>query len=404
MARTNRGVYKERAALLKRCLITVVSIAFAVGGLAIVRYQAAAWQPDTTQEEQLPPLPDSLLRYASARVEAIQPICVKEKVLPNVFLLGAQKAGTTEMYHVLEPSGIRNMMHFAIHNWQPPQAKKEWHVFDTGMGMETWSMQEVAKHWYSMLPSCLGQTLAPLPDYKGHDAPINLSADVRLADYTPRNLCLTDVDDLQVDGPSSIDLPYTLHYLYGVEAARIRFMVQLREPLSRMQSSFYMLKRNTPRLVDRPTFREQLRFVLNLLDEGTVHRYLWRSLYGRHLEGWFTYFHPGQFSIVPYRYLNDKYYDTDVVCRDLSSHLQHQLKCELFKRPNKGGQRHLYPAVDEDVPVYLLSRARSGLANETARLEAVLIFAQDHGATMPHLDRDAPHLLAEVRAWLQEGW
>eukprot|EP00971_Amphidinium_carterae_P068626 1358890-Amphidinium_carterae.1 len=52
--------------------------------------------------------------------QAIQLICWHGKVLPNVYLLGAQKAGTTAMSGLLARSGIENILHFAEHQWQPP--------------------------------------------------------------------------------------------------------------------------------------------------------------------------------------------------------------------------------------------------------------------------------------------
>mmetsp|Transcript_27547 Transcript_27547/g.50453 ORF Transcript_27547/g.50453 Transcript_27547/m.50453 type:complete len:429 (+) Transcript_27547:107-1393(+) len=346
----------------------------------------------------------------------IKRICWRHKVLPNVFVLGAQKAGTSFMADVLRASGVVNVQDYAP---KINRYKKEWHFFDKAMWLRRkgqWNFQSVAKAWYGSFPDCGTKV------WRSHrtERSVSLqSASLRLADFTPVNLCLTNpghwygsripvaIQSTRFNA-TAIDLPLTLSHLYGAASGQVRFIVQLREPLARMQSAWYMHGRQGKGR-RFPKFRQELRFVLKQWSNSIIDEGLWRGLYGRQLQAWFVHFHASQFSIIPYRYMNSLHYDTAVVCRAIAGHLKHPLRCSHFKRlartfTKRSGKSH-HPSLETDVPPDLLSQVWDKLSNETKLLEAALKHAHQRGAVMPYLHPGVKaELLQTVRTWLQRGW
>eukprot|EP00971_Amphidinium_carterae_P035733 703300-Amphidinium_carterae.1 len=77
-----------------------------------------------------------------------------------------------------------------------------------------------------------------------------------------------------------------------------------------------------------------------------------------------------QFAILPYRYLMA---NASAICRVLSAHLNHSLSC---KHQTGASDVHSHPSLEEEMGYDRLVHARTLLSNETARLVAVLVYAQ----------------------------
>eukprot|EP00971_Amphidinium_carterae_P178012 3530332-Amphidinium_carterae.1 len=151
-------------------------------------------------------------------------VCQKGKLIPNVYILGAMKAGTTMMAYLLDESGCHHMSR----PWK--KDAKEWHFFDeheTSMRHMRNSMKRA--YWLRALPKC------------GKNAG---KASVRLGDWTPLNLAMTQHGKYKLRRPlTTVDLPPLLHFFYGVSAAHVRFIVMTREPVSRMHSELWSRRR-----------------------------------------------------------------------------------------------------------------------------------------------------------------
>eukprot|EP00438_Fugacium_kawagutii_P003111 Skav210393 [mRNA] locus=scaffold1526:444852:447288:- [translate_table: standard] len=142
------------------------------------------------------------------------------------------------------------------------------------------------------------------------------------------------------------DLPPALRVTYGKDFARVRFVVLLREPVSRVQSLLYQFQGHHAREARRMKFnpgnhlREELRA---FVDDQVVPYNIWHGLYGRHLLEWFFYWPSSQFMVVPYRYVTSQ---AHTVCQSLKQHLTIQMNCSsLFDRYN---DHHPHPPVEQE--------------------------------------------------------
>jgi len=329
-------------------------------------------------------------------------LCNRGKLLPELYVLGAQKSGTTEFAVDLMDSGILSAASQRVHSG----LEKEWHFFEYWLVDHDhyWQQGLAMEDWYNALPAC-------------DDIRFLRRERVILADFTPSNLRFVPLgENMQRSGPSAfghtdvaaVNLPVSLHRFYGDLSNRVTFVVLMREPLSRMQSAWYHSQawkarhgRTMPGM-HGSSFQEDL---LASVDEAEEHRLsmlMWGSLYGRQLHGYLSEFHASQFVLVPYKYYTE--HAEKEVCAALASRIEYHISCKHIREGAWVPNSHAHPSLQEDVSPELLRRFNDFIAPENALLEEVLLRAFNEGATLPAFHPDGPPDHLALRAWLTAGW
>eukprot|EP00971_Amphidinium_carterae_P268139 5319728-Amphidinium_carterae.1 len=221
-------------------------------------------------------------------------LCRKNKLLPNFYLLGSPKCGTSTLARELADAGAASVATLVV----GAQSWKEWHFFDEyWIQHKTWDIEAVASKWYDALPKC-------------EQVPKKLKV---VADMTPAYLRSVPLGAGLRPNPkfhrgfSEINLPKTLKYAYGELSGDVLFVAMLREPVSQMQSMWYFMRklakekgRKSSIWNINPTFTEDLRLSLSELTRGRVTQLMWPALYSRHLKGYLSEFHASQLVPIPY--------------------------------------------------------------------------------------------------------
>eukprot|EP00928_Gymnodinium_smaydae_P009271 TRINITY_DN13433_c0_g2_i5.p1 TRINITY_DN13433_c0_g2~~TRINITY_DN13433_c0_g2_i5.p1 ORF type:complete len:225 (-),score=14.74 TRINITY_DN13433_c0_g2_i5:215-889(-) len=178
-------------------------------------------------------------------------VCREGRWLPELFVIGSQKAATSSLAHDLISFGVKPLnLHASEDESRECYEKggdgcthKEFHFFDTRFERlfeERKSVEDVSNFWSAFLdqlPAC----------------PTSALADVGLlADLTPDYAPLVPMPDNQspsgwaygrcVHCFSEVNLPKLLAGMYGHQAKNLKFAVTLRSPIARMQSAWYRAK------------------------------------------------------------------------------------------------------------------------------------------------------------------
>eukprot|EP00971_Amphidinium_carterae_P287100 5699246-Amphidinium_carterae.1 len=168
------------------------------------------------------------------------PICQRGRQVPNLYVLGTEKAASSELGVVLIQSGVdtplhKNKPHGKVVFSHTGIPNKEFHFFDGWGSVRAdmkYSLQSLKARWHRFMPKCSNSAMKPL------------------ADMTPINLALTPVQlgSMKLDARPyeqilthhTMELPSRLRQLYGAQYTTVRFLITLREPVARMQSAWWM--------------------------------------------------------------------------------------------------------------------------------------------------------------------
>jgi hypothetical protein len=302
-------------------------------------------------------------------------LCARGKLIPELYLLGAQKSGTTTLAADLVNTGVRSA---AAHG-------KEFHFFDNWL---TKDVQKAKTNWLGRLPRC--------PRKDGTTRPHRMI----MADFTARNLKMVSSP---MAGAPKMDLPSMLHSFYGpAMSQQLTFLVMLREPVSRMHSAWYDSK--TKRIcwpgACGASFQEDL-FAATKEARQTPPKYndwWWRSLYALQLKEYFSRFLRYQFIVIPYKlYVNRK---SSAICDMLSAHLAFPVKCPPTKVHLNA---HDHQDLAQDVPDTLLHDCYDLMAAENRRLAEELAVGQPSGAILADFSGNSSSE-SQILSWLQAGW
>lgn len=345
------------------------------------RSAAAAWRP--------------ALQQAS---DGSQNLCSQGRLLPEVFLLGAQKSATSSMAWDLLGTGIEAV---GDENW------KEFHFFDSRMQWGHWGnggLDHEAARWRASLPECREgdkrrvaadltpsyMRMVPLPDGivpNGGMPPMNYDA---------------------AGHPQSgtINLPQIINHFYDNLADRVTFLVMLREPLARMQSAFYAAKKCDFKCIcmgcKAESFSAALDDHLGKAVQQKVSDWIWTSTYAAQIDGWLAVFQPSQLVVVPYlAYVSG---DKDSICRTMSLRTGYQMDCDSHGNPAAHKWKNPHPSLAEDVSSQaLLESWNAYMGPEVDRLVATLARAQQGGAMLVAYGGAAGSEV-EIRQWLLSNW
>lgn len=358
------------------------------------------------------------LGLVEAHVELLprrENLCVDGRLLPELYLLGAQKCATSTFAEDMVNLGINS-----AGTW------KEFHFFDkfwNGSNPSTEEdLEEQRKSWKEMLPMC---------NANGH------GGRQVLADYTPSNLRLVplptgtkptgthwglwfldhnETEEVEAASRSPMNLPFTLRNVYGEEASkRLTLVVLLRDPLARMQSAWYSAAERTE---DDHTIWQQCydckarsfkeAFERSVKKAGknppVYDDWLWAAMYARHIDAWLAHFMPNQLYVVPYKQFVNKGSSRVKVCWDIMRRLDYPANCTNLQTEATVSNAHQHPPLeDEDIPQDILDRFNAIFKVENEQLVTLLTEAWARGTTLANFD-GAEGSREEVKAWLEESW
>ena len=223
-------------------------------------------------------------------------ICMDGRALPQHFLLGAQKSGTSSLADDMFTVGVRSA-DGRPSEWKQSadgnEFEKELHSFDKYCGFLSASKMTVEASAGKIPVGRCNMNASQVQEWIGlfnectHTGPT-------LMDGTPANLML-------------LDLPVTLEAIYGPASKYLSFSVMLREPVSRTLSQHSMDFIKVPGR--QMSFSHYLQTVRNrtkthgvrLTDISSDYfmNPIYRSMYGVNLEPWLKAFKPSQFVVIP---------------------------------------------------------------------------------------------------------
>eukprot|EP00403_Amphidinium_massartii_P030478 CAMPEP_0178387052 /NCGR_PEP_ID=MMETSP0689_2-20121128/8877_1 /TAXON_ID=160604 /ORGANISM="Amphidinium massartii, Strain CS-259" /LENGTH=375 /DNA_ID=CAMNT_0020007409 /DNA_START=229 /DNA_END=1356 /DNA_ORIENTATION=+ len=333
-------------------------------------------------------------------------LCLRGKLVPNLYLLGAGKCGTAGFSWELREQGVLSVAELTLPAHPTYGNDKEWHWFDHHWSSHPeWDLDEVSKEWYNSLPPC------------SHEVdPGNKR--VVVADFTPTNIRLVPIPNGFTEGAAfehydlnKLNLPATLQYLYRGFGHAVNFINLMREPVSQMQSRWYFksrpkkqkgLKKNgKPRTTWKGsrmgTFEGDITLAMDEFDSGRIHILVWSILYGRHLEAWMSHFPANQFMPIPFRYA--AYMKRPQVCDMISKRTGKALQCAAAEYSAKASA---HQSEQQGLPPDVHRRVDETLKSEFDLLVRTLYRANQQGAGLVGLTSLAS--LEDVKQWLITGW
>jgi len=338
------------------------------------------------------------------RERRLSPFCAGGKLLPEIYILGGPKCGTTELSEDMMLSGIQSVAALSDAGPYFPGFMKEFHYFIRRWRAEnhTWELDASRESWFASMPPCTEGS-------GSGERPIS-------GDFSPTQLALaspgdgwriSDTQDPQDVNIVDINLPQTLHSFYshlvGADSNRVRFIVNFREPLSRMQSHWYhrlILGNASIPFKLGANFSEDVKRAVDEFGQGRVSMQLWYSLYGRQVRQYLAAFSPEQFIFIPYLYYV-KFAKAEV-CSTLSDFVGYPVSCKGVVNADETWLHNDHPTVEEDVPADLIERFQDMIADDNRLLVQQLCTGFQGGATLAHF-LETPSAEA-VEAWLKEGW
>eukprot|EP00928_Gymnodinium_smaydae_P009185 TRINITY_DN1339_c0_g1_i4.p1 TRINITY_DN1339_c0_g1~~TRINITY_DN1339_c0_g1_i4.p1 ORF type:complete len:418 (+),score=43.96 TRINITY_DN1339_c0_g1_i4:45-1298(+) len=338
-------------------------------------------------------------------------VCREGRWLPELFLIGTQKAASSSIAHDLISFGVKPL----VLNSSEDQTRecyesrrcnwKEFHFFDnqfSQLRQDGKSVEDVSNFWpafLDQLPAC----------------PTSGLADVGLlADLTPANAPLVPKPDNQspcANCSSEVNLPKLLASMYGNQANNLRFAVTLRSPIARMQSAWYVAKASDFTRIcfdcKAESFSHALQAAVDDLGKTPpkYQEWVWRSMLSLHLNEWLKYFDAEQFVVIPFWHTKEED-GTEAasiqLCRSLELNFKRNLQCRLSQNAPTHLNEHKHPELrDEGIPDTLLSEYNAAMDVEKQRLVTLLAQMHENGATLLGLDSE-PVDAHEIESWL--GW
>jgi len=320
--------------------------------------------------------------------------CRDGKLLPQFYLLGAPKCATTSFSMELGRFGhVRE----APKLWSP----KEWHFW------ERWvtdaDAEKATSKWMERLGDCPKEDRLVLGDYS-----INNLAAVPL----PKGMTLTACSCEQNEVGQGGDVPRLLKAAYGKKDSKnVTLMMMLREPMARMQSSWYHAKSENFSTYwgyqdcCTDSFSSALELIAGTVDNGYYGPGMagtgsvWASMYGWQMQEWMKHWDPTQMIIVPYKAYTGG--GKAKLCNELSKRMRAPMDCSV--EANFMENKHAHDALAEEVSSTLSNRFTAILEEDKKRLLQALQKAHAHGARLENYKGNAWDWQA-MKTWLEENW
>lgn len=320
-------------------------------------------------------------------------LCFEGRLVPRLYLLGAQKSGTTSLSYDLMMAGIKSA----------GEHSKEW-----GLLVDAASRSD----WLDALPEC------------------PKSGSALLADYTPNNLKQASLpNSLHLyhgwpaggDGGSGRKLqeitdwvraPQRLQDFYhSTYKSKLLFVVILREPLSRMQSAWYGL-RHPPLNKGRLSFSTDVSITLDFWKSSnntSMLDWMWRSLYGLHIADYLFHVSPSQFVVVPMKQYTEAPHGSETVVNSILQRLDFDHGAGSGKGwispggPENRKNQGEHPPLEEDIDPSVRAAFDHEIIAFNNLLVSLLAKMHHDGALLIGMDKENPSE-EDVRSWLYHNW
>lgn len=319
--------------------------------------------------------------------EATTGICFGNWSVPQVYVLGAQKAGSSTLAYDLLTAGL--------HSGAKDGRTKELHRFD---GHCSWRLEpgRTEKDWAG--ESCSGTCRKFTKDEKDKFASsFNHSCSpIQYADMTPLNLRL-------------LGLPKVMADLYGAKAHDLKFIIGLRDPVQRLHSGYY----HESKFDNYASFTEYVDMLRATVPEykknhtiGCNYRVdqFYRSLYSRNIEPWLDQFAPDRFAIIPmslyFRKAKIRQALLDTVSRHLNISSIHPKRVKVATAVNAHPD---YPSLEDDLSADRIEWLRKHYFRpDTKKLAKMLARAVGNGLVIAGYG--GPAKSSHIFNYLWENW
>mmetsp|Transcript_95023 Transcript_95023/g.297170 ORF Transcript_95023/g.297170 Transcript_95023/m.297170 type:complete len:415 (-) Transcript_95023:292-1536(-) len=341
-------------------------------------------------------------------------LCIEGKQVPELYLLGEPKAASTSVAQAFEDVGAVAAVQsdYAERPWWhqlPPNrrlsprghlvADKERHFFDDWLELYKPTDPRLLPDFLSQLPACAEdrKVAADCTPSNLHMTPMPFGA--KSTGFAYGDLCGPDLP--------YTNLPWMLHRLYGRSSSRLAFVINLREPLHRMQSAWYHAMQISFLSVCRDckalSFVEALTATLDRFEQ-TPRKYddwLWHSMPSLQLPWWHSEFDARQlFVLGTHEYGRSGFRP---LCEALEPFLGVDWDCEAT-RENTHANTHSHPPLSEEpISAALERQFNRTFEPDTHRLVKELASLQSQGATLIGY-QGAAGSVRDVEAWLRQAW
>lgn len=328
--------------------------------------------PDEKEEHDKDKFASSLLqqgmRTRSSFLNPVMNLCLGGRLVPELFVIGAQKAGTTSLAMELTSGSPNIILPESDENYE----KKEPHSFD-------WKFNEGMQTWLNRWPSCQHEYRAVAVD-------------------------MTPVLH------SHVCVPCRIRERYGDLSSRLRFFALLRDPLKRMQSAFYhgqagfhkdwyydvSFEQYVKIILRDPDYcpkREEFDDELKSYNEDPF----CDSLYAEQLEEWLKHFDGSQLTIIPYKFQVARSGGTPSVAESLYS--KFDIPGARQEVENANSREH--KALEEDLAPDILEKIQK-LLNDRTGYYVVARVLSSHGVNL--YNYDGPNHENGIADFLEANW
>lgn len=320
-------------------------------------------------------------------------LCIDGKLVPQLYLLGAQKAATSSLSFDLIQAGIQS----AAGN------DKEWHLVQTGVSRS---------EWLNELPDCSEDNQIVLADFTPENMkftrpPEGIQVYRGWPDGAPPSRALSETENVRV--------PAQLSMFYGDEHKNdILFVVMLREPLSRMQSAWYGL-RHPPLNEGRTTFSHDVNITLDFWknSNGTsMLDWMWRSLYAPQIQDYLEYFSPSQLVAIPMKQYTEATNGSQTCVNNILQRLgasRQSVSLEVAENFDSPGEddnptnHGEHPPLNDDIDPDIQAAFNHEIQPYNDMLVSLLAKMNDEGSLLMGMDRTQASL-EDIRMWLYLYW
>lgn len=321
--------------------------------------------------------------------------CMGGVKVPQLYLLGAQKAGTTTM--------ARDFFDAGIESAATKPRTKELHALDDLCGLKHMRLQTVAD-WS-------GKVLSGVCPTDGSAKVIWLKQFNRTCAETEAPLSDMTPENLRMPG-----LPPTLGAWYGEDKSRLGFIVALREPLQRMHSGYYQSMTVNPLFANESRFatfsdyastamKRASRLVAASVGSKLARDYtldqLYRSMYYLNLKPWLDHFEPRQFVLVPMM----RYFDSVEARREVVATVHTRFGAAASaERVLIAGEKHArpHPSLADDVGEEMASKLQRFFEQDTLFLVKEIVGGLRRNLVLSGYKGDGSQ--GSVHTYLVENW
>jgi len=321
-------------------------------------------------------------------------LCVNGKHVPQLYVLGAAKTGTTSLADDL----MQNNAVPAV----PGDDEKEFQFFNpyynsntpTNRSMAPARLEAIRQHWLDQMPPCAQESV---------DAP------QVIADYSVDNLRFVPMPLGGLEEGRAVandfNLPSVLQQFYQNRTSELVFVVMMREPLARLQSHWYYGQEWTRKYEDisKGEFNQELsRQTQRATNEKVYNFRLWASMYGAQLQTWLQYFSASQFMIVPTQSYSATAEDRSTVLSELSERLNAPFELQ-HSASAKHSNPSQHPELSEDTTPDNVAMFNRFMEKDHQLLLQLLAQASLKGAYLGGYT-GRPGSTGDIDSWLHAKW